>query len=148
MVILMFTLMANQKFFWNSKKYLRSGLKKHCSGCFLKQPGSFFKQASVSSHKISYSVACTLVPFFLTKFFYEFYWQLFLKLFWQKNNFEWSSWGLRLWRIKIFFEIPKKILDRALKNIVPDVSWSSSGLFSYKQVFCHINSILSSMYPS
>ena len=40
----------------------------------------------------------------------------FYKLFWQKNNFEWSSWRLRLRQINFFLEIPKQIWDRALKN--------------------------------
>ena len=51
MVILRVTLMANQIFFWNSKKNFRSGLKKHCSGRFLKQLGSFFKLASNLTHR-------------------------------------------------------------------------------------------------
>ena len=46
-----------------------------------------------------------------------------------------------------FFEIPKKNLDRALKNIVPDISWIGSGLFSLQQVFWHIDFIVSSMHP-
>ena len=50
MVILRVTLMANKFFFWNSKKNFRSGLKKHCSGHFLKQLGSFFKLASNLTH--------------------------------------------------------------------------------------------------
>ena len=50
MVILRVTLMANNFFFWNSKKNFRSGLKKHCSGHFLKQLGSFFKLASNLTH--------------------------------------------------------------------------------------------------
>ena len=50
MVILRVTLMANIFFFWNSKKNFRSGLKKHCSGHFLKQLGSFFKLASNLTH--------------------------------------------------------------------------------------------------
>ena len=50
MVILRVTLMANKIFFWNSKKNFRSGLKKHCSGHFLKQLGSFFKLASNLTH--------------------------------------------------------------------------------------------------
>ena len=42
---------AELKFFQKFWKKLISGLKKHCSGCFLKQPGSFFKQASILSHR-------------------------------------------------------------------------------------------------
>ena len=40
---------------------------------------------------------------------------------------------------KFFFEIQKKNWDRALKNIVPDCSWLSSGLFPKKQVIWHID---------
>ena len=50
MVILRVTLMANKFFFWNSKKKFRWGPKKHCSGHFLKQLGSFFKLASNLTH--------------------------------------------------------------------------------------------------
>ena len=50
MVILRVTLMENKIFFWNSKKNFRSGLKKHCSGHFLKQLKSFFKLASNLTH--------------------------------------------------------------------------------------------------
>ena len=42
---------AELKFFQKFWKKLISGLKKHCSGCFLKQPGSFFKQATILSHR-------------------------------------------------------------------------------------------------
>ena len=50
MVILRVTLMANKFFFWNSKKKFWTGLKKHCSGHFLKPHGSSFKLASNLTH--------------------------------------------------------------------------------------------------
>ena len=55
-------------------------------------------------------------------------------------------------RVKImanifFSQNSKKNLDRALKTIVPDISWNGSGLFSLQQVFLHIDFIVSSMYP-
>ena len=40
-----------------------------------------------------------------------------------------------------------KKLDWALKNIVPDISWIGSGLFSLQQVFWHVDFIVSSMHP-
>ena len=42
---------GESNFFRNYKKKLRLGLKKHCSGCFLKHFGSFFKQARILSHR-------------------------------------------------------------------------------------------------
>ena len=147
MVILRAMLWENFFFqkFW--KKIIK-GLKKHCPGCFLKQHGSFFTPENILLHRFHTQLHSPLCPFYLKKNLPQILLaNFFYKLFWQKKNFEWSSWGLRLWRIKIFLEIPKKNWDWALKNIVPDVSWSSSGLFSYKQVFCPIDSILSSMYP-
>ena len=42
---------GESNFFLKFQKNFRSGLKKHCSGCFLKQPGSFFIQASILSHR-------------------------------------------------------------------------------------------------
>ena len=51
MVILRVTLKVNKIFFGNSKKKISSGLKKHCSLCFLKPLGSFFIQASIFTHR-------------------------------------------------------------------------------------------------
>ena len=147
MAILKFTLMANQKFFWNSKKNFRSGLKKHCSGCFLKQHGSFFTPENILLHRFHTQLHSPLCPFYLKKIYYEFYWQTFYKLFWQKNNFAWSCLGKRMWRKFFFLKIPKKFCDRALKNMVPVISWSSSGLFSNMQLFFYIDFILISMHP-
>ena len=64
MVILRVTLMANKFFFWNSKKNFRSGLKKHCSGHFLKQLGSFFKLASNLTHIFHSEIYAPWCPFF------------------------------------------------------------------------------------
>ena len=52
MVILKVTIMVNKFFFQNSKKRLRSGLKKHSSGHFLNWLGSFFIAASILTHSI------------------------------------------------------------------------------------------------
>ena len=79
------------------------------------------------------------VPFLSSNFFDKF--------FSQKNNFEWSLWGQCLWRIKFFFKNSEKNLYQALKYIVPVVSWSSSGLFSNKQISFHIDFILIRMCP-
>ena len=38
-------------FFQKFQKKFRSGLKKHCSGCFLKQLGSFSIQASILTYR-------------------------------------------------------------------------------------------------
>ena len=60
---------------------------------------------------------CPDVLFSWQKISNEFYWRFFFyKLFWQKNNFEWSSWGLRLWWIKKILEIPTKKLRSGLKK--------------------------------
>ena len=51
MVILRVTIMVNNFFFRNSKKKIRSGLKKHCSGHFLNWLGSFFITASILTRR-------------------------------------------------------------------------------------------------
>ena len=45
-----------------------------------------------------------------------------------------------------FFQNSKIFLDMALKTIVLDVSWASSGLFSLKQIFWHLDFIVSSIH--
>ena len=134
-------------FFQKFWKNFILGLKKHSLDVSWSSSGLFSNQQVfchidfilINMHPCALFFAKICFRILLATFFY--------KLFLQKNNFEWSSWRLRLWRNIIFLEIPKKNWDRALKNIVPDVSWSSSGLFSNKQVFCHIDFILSSMHP-
>ena len=76
---------AELKFFQKFWKKFISGLKKHCSGCFLKQPGSLFKQASIFSHRFHTQQHTPWLTFFLTKFFCEFYWQLFFPNFFDQK---------------------------------------------------------------
>ena len=58
-----------------------------------------------------------------------------------------SGYALMLMPNWNFFKNSEKNWYQALKNIVPDVSWTNLGLFSNKQVFCHIDFILSSIHP-
>ena len=80
-------------------------------------------------------------------FFYQFWRQIFLTTFFYKKiilnvNFKGNAYGD--W---IFFQKFQKKILLGLKKNFPDVSWSSSGLFSNKQIFCHMDFILSSMCP-
>ena len=80
---------------------------------------------------------------FFTNFVVKFFWQIFFtkKLFWMVIL---RAMLMLNW---IFFKNSEKKLYQALKNIVLDVSWSNQGLFSNKQVFFHIDFILSSIHP-
>jgi len=91
-------------FFQKFRKKIIKGLIKHCSGCFLKQHGSFFTPENILLHRFHTQLHSPMCPFYLKKnlprillanFFYKF--------FWQKNNFAWSCWGKRMWRKKFFF---------------------------------------------
>ena len=135
-------------FFSKISKKIIKGLIKHCSGCFLKQHGSFFTPANILLHRFHTQLHSPLCPFYLKKNLLRILLaNFFYKLFWQKNNFAWSCWGKRMWRQDFFLKIPKNFWDRALKNMVPVISWSSSGLFPNIQLFFYIDIILSSMHP-
>ena len=81
--------------------------------------------------------------FFFTNFIGKFLWQVFFKnVFFEKCHFDGNACG----ELKIFQKFQKKLL-LCLRKIVPHVSWNSSGLFSKKEVFWHIDFIVSSMHP-
>ena len=91
--------------------------------------------------KSRFSVFFSTICF--TNFVVKFFWQIFItkKLFWLVilRAMLMPNWN--------FFKNSEKNWYQALKNIVPDVSWSNLGLFSNKQVFCHIDFIFSSIHP-
>ena len=83
---------------------------------------------------------------FFTIFFYQLCWQIFLTSFFYKKiilngHLEGNNYGEYFFfsKFEIFFRYGQK-------TIVLDVSWISSGLFSLKQVFWHLDFIVSSMH--
>ena len=84
--------------------------------------------------------------FFFTNFFYQFCWQIFLTSFFCKEIFLVVILRVTIMVNNFFFHISKNFLDQALKTTVLDVSWTSPGLFSLKQVFFHLDFIVSSMH--
>ena len=79
-----------------------------------------------------------ILTIFFTNFVVKFFWQIFFtkKLF---RMVTFRAMPMANW---IFFKSSEKKIYKALKYIVPVVSWSSLGLFSNKQIFFHIDFIL------
>ena len=84
--------------------------------------------------------------FFFINFFYQFCWQIFLTSFFYKNIFFKGHFKVKDYGEYFFFQNSKNFLDMALKTIVLDVSWASSGLFSLKQILWHLDFIVSSIH--
>ena len=85
--------------------------------------------------------------FFFDIFFYEFHWRIFLRnffqdFFFQNCHFDSNAYG----ELNFFQNFQKKLLLGLIKHF-PHVSWNSSGLFSKKQVFWHIDFIVISLHP-
>ena len=146
MVILRAMLRENYFFFQKFWKKIIKCLKKH-SGCFLKQHRSFFTQANILLHRFHTQSHAPLCSFYLKKNLLRILLANFsYKLFWQKKNLNGHVEG-KACGVKFFFlKFQKKNWDRALKNMVPVISWSSSGLFKHASIF-YIDFILSSMQP-
>ena len=85
--------------------------------------------------------------YFWQFFFYKFHWWIFLRkffqdLFFQNCHFDGNAYG----ELNFFQKFQKKMLLGLIKHF-PHVSWNSSGLFSKKQVFWHIDFIVISLHP-
>ena len=99
-------------FFQKFWKKIIKGLKKHCSGCFLKQHGSFFTPENILLHRFHTQLHSPLCPFYLKKIYYEFYWQTFFTNFFDKKiilpgHVEGNACGEKIffWKFQKNFEI-------------------------------------------